>query len=101
MILVNSAMAAAGVTTRVSGASDGTQGNNGSGETSISADGRYVAFDSEASNLVSGDTNGKVDIFVHDRQTGQTMHGSVTSDSTQGNNYSYTPSISDDGRYVA
>ncbi len=45
-----------------------------------------MAFDSYASNLVSGDTNGDEDIFVHDRQTGQTTRVSVATDGTQGNN---------------
>jgi hypothetical protein len=87
--------------TRVSVASDGTQGNDDSRCPSISADGRYVAFESEASNLVPGDTNGRGDIFVHDRVTGQTTRVSVASDGTQGNDDSEFPSISADGRYVA
>ena len=90
-----------GQTTRVSVASDGTQGNSISFDPSISADGRYVTFVSWASNLISGDTNGCNDIFVHDRQTGQTTRVSVASDGTQGNNVSFYPSISADGRYVA
>jgi len=92
---------AAGATTRVSVASDGSQGNSWSQDSSISADGRYVAFHSDASNLVSGDTNGDIDIFVHDRQTGQTTRVSVGSDGGQGNGWSSRPSISADGRYVA
>ncbi len=92
----------AGTTTRVSVASDGTQGNgNSGGPPSISADGRYVAFHSSASNLVAGDTNGTYDIFVHDTQTGATTRVSVASDGTQGNSHSYYSSISADGRYVA
>ncbi|MFO7538975.1 MAG: calcium-binding protein [Chloroflexota bacterium] len=90
-----------GQTSRLSVASDGTQGNNGSEDPSISADGRYVAFRSAASNLVPGDTNGWADVFVHDRQTGQTSRISVASDGTQGNHWSQNPSISADGRYVA
>jgi Tol biopolymer transport system component len=90
-----------GQTTRVSVASDGTQGNDGSGGASISANGRYVAFVSGASNLVPGDTNGKADVFVHDRLTGQTTRVSVASDGTEGNSDSIYPSISADGRYVA
>jgi len=54
-----------GTTTRVSIASDRTQGNRGSYLPSLSADGRYVAFHSIASNLVSGDTNADFDIFRH------------------------------------
>lgn len=88
-------------TTRVSIASDGTEGNMHSTWPSISADGRYVAFESEASNLVSGDTNGRDDVFVHDRQTGQTIRVSVASDGTEGDRESYRPSASSDGRYVA
>ena len=53
--------------------------------TSISADGRYVAFSSDASNLVPGDTNGKQDIFVYDRQTDTIERVSVAADGTQGN----------------
>jgi len=90
-----------GTTQRISVASDGTQGNNSSLYPSISADGRYVAFDSSASNLVSGDTNNSTDIFVKDLQTGTTSRISVASDGTQGNNSSLYPSISADGRYVA
>ena len=89
-----------GQTTRISVASDGTQGNGGSYRPSISADGRYVTFHSEASNLVSGDTNERIDVFIHDRQTGQTIRVSIASDGTQGNGDSYTPSISTDGQYV-
>ena len=90
-----------GETTRVSVAFDGEQGNDRSWGPFISADGRYVAFDSAASNLVGGDTNGENDIFVHDRQTGETICVSVASDGGQGNGGSHNPSISADGRYVA
>ena len=90
-----------GDTIRVSIASDGMEGNNHSYAPSISSDGRYVAFHSFASNLVSGDTNGTADIFVHDRATGATTRVSVDSFGTQGNNESIDPSISSDGRYVA
>jgi archaellum component FlaF (FlaF/FlaG flagellin family) len=90
-----------GQTTRVSVASDGTEGNGRSWAPSISADGRYVAFYSEASNLVPGDTNGRADVFVHDRLTGQTTRVSVASDGTEGNGASEFPRISADGRYVA
>ena len=60
----------AGTTTRVSVASNGTQGNDFSGDPSISATGHFVAFTSFATNLVSGDTNGTGDVFVHDQQGG-------------------------------
>ncbi|MCZ7669549.1 MAG: hypothetical protein M5U34_21410 [Chloroflexi bacterium] len=77
------------------------KGNDTSTRSSISVDGRYVTFDSDASNLVSDDTNNRSDVFVYDRQTGQTSRISITSDGTQGDNSSWSPSISADGRYVA
>jgi Tol biopolymer transport system component len=91
----------AGTTERVSLAGDGTQGNDFSGEPAISADGRYVAFESLATTLVPGDTNGSKDVFVHDRVTGATQRVSVADDGTQGNAFAELPSISADGRYVA
>ena len=92
-----------GETTLVSVSSYGVQGTNGgSGDPCISADGRYVAFLSNANNLVPDDTNGELDVFVHDRQTGETTIVSVSSYGVQGNNYSRKyPRISADGRYVA
>ncbi|MBI1815944.1 MAG: PD40 domain-containing protein [Deltaproteobacteria bacterium] len=86
---------------RVSVDSAGAQGNSDSDTASISADGRYVAFNSGASNLVAGDTNGSLDVFVHDRVTGTTERVSVDSTGAQGNSSSGSPSISADGRYVA
>jgi len=90
-----------GETARVSVDSAGNQANGSSGEPSLSADGRYVAFTSHASNLVPGDTNGKQDIFVHDRLTGETTRASVDSAGNQANGESHEPAISADGRYVA
>src|SRR5262249_43541255 len=87
--------------------SSGAQANgasgvvNGMGGPSISADGRYVAFDSQASNLVKGDTNGAIDVFVCDRLTGTTARVSVASNGAQGNGDSTHPSISADGSRVA
>ncbi len=95
------ASAQRGVTTRVSVSSAGNQGNLYSTTTSISADGRYVAFQSPANNLVPGDTNAAVDIFVHDGTTAQTTRVSVDSAGIQGDDSSQSPSISADGRYVA
>ena len=89
-----------GATTRVSVSSDGEQANSASGYPSISADGRYVAFASVASNLVEGDTNNQQDIFVHDRQTGETTRVSINSAGEQGNNWSDHPSITADGQHV-
>jgi hypothetical protein len=88
-------------TTRVSVASDGTQANNGSRQSSISGNGRYVAFNSSATNLVAGDTNAASDIFVHDRVKKTTIRVSVASDGTQGDKGSAKPTISADGRYVS
>ncbi|MCK5922840.1 MAG: carboxypeptidase regulatory-like domain-containing protein, partial [Methylococcales bacterium] len=85
----------------VSIASDGVQGNAGSGGASISADGRFIAFSSSADNLISDDTNEWGDIFVHDRQTGQTTLVSVASDGTKEVQSSASPSISADGRFIA
>jgi len=90
-----------GTTTRVSVDSSGVQGNHRSASLSISADGRYVAFSSEATNLVPGDTNGKEDVFVRDRDTGTTTRVSVDSSGVQGDGNSFAPSISADGRFVA
>ena len=67
----------------------------------ISADGRYVAFHSRASNLVPGDTNNESDIFVHDQVTGVTERVSVASNGAQASTFSFIPSISDDGRFVS
>lgn len=88
-------------TERVSVASDGTQANNHSFGPQISADGRYVAFSSAASNLVPDDTNGFPDVFVFDRESHITQRVSVASDGTQVIGYSFEPSISADGQYVA
>ena len=91
----------AGTTTRVSVGSGGSQGNGRSDLPSISRDGRYVAFFSEATNLVAGDTNGRSDIFVRDVVAGSTRRVSVTAGGGQANGDSAFPSISDNGRQVA
>jgi Tol biopolymer transport system component len=67
----------------------------------ISADGRYVAYESDAPNLVPGDTNLNTDVFEYDRKTKQTVRLSLSSQGVQGNFESHDPSISADGRYVA
>jgi len=91
-----------GVIDRVSVDMDGNEGNNVSYDPpAISADGRYVAFSSMASNLVAGDTNDKTDIFVHDRQTGATTRVSVDSAGNEADGWSEQPAISADGRFVA
>ncbi|HVR44160.1 MAG TPA: hypothetical protein VMS56_12035 [Thermoanaerobaculia bacterium] len=102
--------AQAQTTERVSVDSFGVQGNGDSSRFSwpaISADGRFVAFGSRADNLVPGDTNGVMDVFVHDRHTGKTERVSVDSLGVQGNHASGPlfggggPSMSPDGRFVA
>ncbi len=92
---------AANTTTRVSVASDGAEGNWASFGQSISADGRYVAFASNSSNLVDGDTNGYSDIFVRDTILNTTTRVSVGLDGVQTDAGSGGTSISGDGRYVA
>jgi hypothetical protein len=83
-----------GETMRLSVASDGVQGNAHTRFGAVSADGRFVAFTSEASNLVPGDTNGEGDAFVHDGRTGQTTRVSVDSTGTQANGSSEAAAIS-------
>ena len=89
-------------TQRVSLTNEGLESNGASDLAAISADGRYVVFSSIASNLVQGDTNDMVDVFVHDLQTGVTERISVANDGTQSNDDSLSPgtAISADGRYV-
>ncbi len=92
-----------GTTELVSVDSSGVEGNGFSARGAITADGRYVVFASEATNLVAGDTNAASDTFVHDRQTGTTERVSVDSSGTEaigGTANVWTPSITDDGRYV-
>jgi Tol biopolymer transport system component len=88
-------------TTRVSVSSGGVEGNGDSADAAISSDGRYVAFYSDATNLVLGDTNGYGDVFVRDRQTSTTTRVSVDSGGNEANGSSFQPAISSDGRYVA
>ncbi|MHB1351015.1 MAG: TolB family protein [Desulfobulbaceae bacterium] len=91
-----------GATERVNLNSSGEEATGGqSGVPSLSWDGRYVVFESDATNLVAGDTNTSKDIFVRDRIAGSTERINVSSEEIQANNYSYSPSISGDGRYVA
>jgi Tol biopolymer transport system component len=68
---------------------------------SINADGRYVAFGSDATNLVPGDTNASTDVFVRDRLLQTTERVSVGASGVQSDSLSHSPSISADGRHVA
>jgi Tol biopolymer transport system component len=90
-----------GATERVSVATGGTQAAGDSIVSAISADGRHVVFKSFAPNLVSGDTNGVQDVFVHDRQSGTTERVSVATNGGQANSDSVLGAISADGSHVA
>ncbi len=90
-----------GSLSRISTTADGESGNDSSYGPSASADGRYVAFYSRATNLVPGDTNGVSDVFVKDTETGAVDRVSVTRDGQQGDAVSIVPSISADGTRVA
>jgi Tol biopolymer transport system component len=88
------------VTRRVSVGPGGQEGNRGSRDPAISADGRFVAFDSYAWDFVAGDTNGKQDVFVRDRKAQLTRRVSVGAGGQQANRRSYCMAISASGRFV-
>lgn len=90
-----------GTTTRVSTRTGGAEGDRVSYDARISRDGRYVTFDSDATNLVEGDNNNATDIYVHDRQTGITSRASADRNGVGGNGASQANRISGDGRFVA
>ncbi|HEY3473944.1 MAG TPA: hypothetical protein VGK56_04995, partial [Anaerolineales bacterium] len=90
-----------GVTERISLDNNEAQANGSSGNPSLSADGRFVAFTSSATNLVGGDTNSQIDVFVRDRAIGVTTRVSVNSSGVQADRGGRDPAISADGRYVA
>lgn len=92
---------ATGVTERASVSTSGGQAHIGAYDGTLSADGRYLAFFSRASNLVPGDTNSAVDIFVRDIQAGTTERVSIGSLGQQADGSSFYPSITPGGRYVA
>lgn len=94
------ALAQVGTTTRLSYSSGDAQGNGPSYAPSISDDGRYVVFDSSATNLVASDFNGASDIFLRDRQQGTTVRISLSSLGIEGNSDSTRPRISGDGRFI-
>ena len=78
----------------------GIQGDNDSDSAAISADGRFVVFQSFATNLVAGETNDNLNIFVHDRLTGATNSVNGGLDAIDGNGAAGLPAISADGRFV-
>ncbi|MFK5969077.1 MAG: hypothetical protein QM487_03005 [Candidatus Marithrix sp.] len=87
--------------TEVSVDSNGNKANKSSRLPKISTNGRYVVFESDATNLVENDTNEQTDIFLHDLETGITSRVNVDNDGNQSKKGGSTPSISGDGRYVA
>ena len=89
-----------GTLTRVSTSSTGEEANDRSYSPSISDDGRFVTFRSDASNLVDGDTNNFGDVFIKDLVSGTLTRVSVAENGAQGNNHSFEPIISGDGNYV-
>ncbi|MGJ6968623.1 S8 family serine peptidase [Streptosporangium sp. G11] len=90
-----------GRTELVSVASGGTRSDGLSSSPSFSADGRFAVFNSDATNLVPGDVNGRTDVFVRDRTAGKTEPVSVGTDGLPGDGNSREQSISADGRFVA
>jgi len=91
----------AGITYRASVASDNSFSDGSSGAPSISRNSKVVAFESDSTNLVANDNNGFSDVFVRDLDSFVTELVSVVWDNTEGNDGSYRPSVSGDGRYVA
>ncbi len=91
----------AGRTRLVSVSSQGWLANHSSGQPALSADGRYLAFTSTATNLVPGDSNGAADVFVRDLVTGRATQVSAGPRGAPGDGPSSAPAISADGRYVA
>ena len=90
-----------GAVQMVSLAADGDFPNDWSENPSISADGRYVAFHSWADNIVTGDSNAKLDVFVRDMNSQANERVSLATGGAQGNGDSYYGVISGDGRWVA
>jgi Tol biopolymer transport system component len=90
-----------GTIVRASVDTEGDDPNSESQFPSISANGRYVAYTSDASDLVPGDRNGTNDVFVRDLVSGTTVRASVDSEGGDPNSSSFSPSISANGRYVA
>ncbi|MEO7836728.1 MAG: hypothetical protein ABIS21_03675, partial [Acidimicrobiales bacterium] len=91
---------AGGANVLVSAGLGGAPANGASGEPAISADGKFVTFASDATNLITGDTNAARDIFIRNLVTSTTKRVSVAGVNTQSNGTSLTPAISGDGTYV-
>jgi Tol biopolymer transport system component len=92
-------------TRRVSLSSAGSEGNGHSGflfgPPKISADGERIAFDSAATNLVGGDSNGLIDVFLHNRANQTTRRMSVRFDGTQSNGQAFMGDVSSNGKFVS
>ena len=80
---------------------NGRQSEDDSFSPAISADGRFVAFNSLAGNLVPGDNINNVDVFLHDRRTGTTERVSLGLSGREGNDSSLGAALSANGRFVA
>ena len=93
---------ALGTTTRVNVSASGIQSNGTNNEPpSISANGRYVAFSTDATTLGSGSSNGRSDVFIKDRQTGQVLIANLSGTGLEGNGHSFNPALSSTGNFVA
>ena len=90
-----------GSTRLVSANVNGVAGNGASRSSTMTPDGRYVAFVSKASDLVVGDTNNMDDVFVRDLQLGTTVRASIGATPSDPNSRCEDPVLSSDGRYVA
>ena len=91
----------ANTTTRLSVSSSGAQSNGDSARAHFSEDGSLVVFEAGASNLISGDTNARNDVFLRDRTASTTTRLDLRSGGAQTTRDSDFPAISADGRYVA
>ena len=89
-----------GLLRRISIPNSSAEANGDSRDPSVSLNGRFISYTSEATNLVGHDLNGKSDVFIYDTNTGLTQLVSLSSDGTQGNNNSSSASISNDGQFV-
>ncbi len=90
-----------GEVTRISVDANGLESNGNSSNPSITPDGRYVVYESSATNIVPGDTDSVIDIYRYDRFTGSTWIASVSSNGSGGNAHSFSPTVSDNGVRVA
>lgn len=103
MAVASGAMAAPAMAqvSRVSVTGSNAEANGKSTEVAVSADGRFAAFVSDATNLVPNDTNNAPDLFVKDRQTGAIARVSVRTDGSEAPGEVWQPAISNDGRIVS